>query len=191
MALDALSAIERRTSVRRFRPDPVPREIVEQLLELAVRAPNHKLTEPWRFAVLTGTAKARLADLQAEYRRQKYADPTSPDAQAAADKKRRDTLETPIVIAAMCAVSTEPVRREDDYAATMMALANLMIAAQALGLGTYLRTGELMHHPGVTALVGLPDGCRIVGLVSLGYPAEEDTPRRRRPAAELTTWIDA
>jgi nitroreductase len=61
--MDALEAIQRRTSVRRFRPDPVARDTIARLLECAVRAPNHKLTEPWRFAVLTGEARARFADL--------------------------------------------------------------------------------------------------------------------------------
>ena len=63
--MDAIDAIQRRTSVRRFRPDPVPRDTIARLLDAAVRAPNHKLTEPWRFAVLTGAARDRLADLRA------------------------------------------------------------------------------------------------------------------------------
>ena len=62
--MDAIDAIQRRTSVRRYRPDPVPRDTIERLLDCAVRAPNHKLTEPWRFAVLTGDAKARFAEIR-------------------------------------------------------------------------------------------------------------------------------
>jgi len=58
--MDAITAINKRTSVRRFQPRPVARPVVEQLLECAVRAPNHKLTEPWRFAVLTGPAGGRF-----------------------------------------------------------------------------------------------------------------------------------
>ena len=72
----------------------------------------------------------------------------------------------------------------------MMATANLMIAAQSLGLGTYLKTGGIMRDPGVASLVGLEEGYRIVGVVSVGYPAAEESPRRRRPAAELTRWLE-
>jgi nitroreductase len=72
----------------------------------------------------------------------------------------------------------------------MMAIANLMIAGEALGLGTYLRTGGIMREPEVTRLVGLPEGYRIAGILSLGYPAEVEAPRRRRPAAELTRWVE-
>ena len=190
MGMDAISAIERRTSVRRFRPDPVPRATIERLLDAAVRAPNHKLTEPWRFAVLTGGAKARLADLQAAHRAKRYDDPAGPEARAAADKKRRETVDTPAVVVAMCATSSDDVTREEDYGATMMALGNLMTAAQSLGLGTYLRTGGIMRDPGLADLVGLPPGFRVVGVLSLGYPQDEEPPRRRRPAAELTSWIE-
>ena len=66
----------------------------------------------------------------------------------------------------MCAVSDDEIRREEDYAATMMATANLMIAAESLGLGTYLKTGGIMRDPEVEALVGLADGFRIVGVVA-------------------------
>jgi nitroreductase len=187
--MDAIEAIQRRTSVRRYRGDPVPRPVIEQLLDCAVRAPNHKLTEPWRFAVLTGQAKAALAEIRARHRLKRYEDPASAEAEAAMDKARRETLEAPAVIVVMSRVHEDEVTREEDYAAVMMATANLMTAAQSLGLGTYLKTGGVMRDPALVRLVGLPDGYRIVGLLSVGYPADTESPRRRRPAVELTRWL--
>jgi nitroreductase len=187
--MDAIEAIQRRTSVRRYRSDPVPRELIERLLECAVRAPNHKLTEPWLFAVLTGEAKASLAEVRARNRLARYDDPASAEALGAADKARRETQETPAVVVVMARESGDEVRREEDYAAVMMATANLITAAQSLGLGTYLKTGGIMRDPGLLELVGVPDGYRIVAVVSLGYPAEAETPRRRQPAATLTRWL--
>jgi nitroreductase len=189
--VDAIDAIQRRTSVRRFRPDPVPRETIALLLDCAVRAPNHKLTEPWRFAVLTGAARARLAELRARHRLKRYTDPGSEEARAGAEKVRRETEETPAFVVVMCALDPDELTREEDYAAAMMATANLMIAAQSLGLGTYLKTGGIMRDPGVAELVGLEEGFRIVGVVSLGHPATDEPPRRRRPADGLTLWVDA
>lgn len=188
--MDAITAINQRTSVRRFRPDPVAREVVERLLECAVRAPNHKLTEPWRFAVLTGRAKVRLAEIRARHRLKRYSDPAAPEAVAAADKMRRESRETPVYVVAMAAVNPDEITREEDYAATMMAIANLMIAAESLGLGTYLKSGGVMQDPELMELAGVPPGFRVVGLISLGYPAEQDPPRRRKPAAELTRWVE-
>jgi nitroreductase len=187
--MDAIEAIQRRTSVRRYRSEPVPSEIIEQLLDCAVRAPNHKLTEPWRFAVLTGQAKASLAEIRAQHRLKRYEDPASAEAQAAMDKQRRETLEAPAVIVIMSRVQDDEITREEDYAAVMMATANLMTAAQSLGLGTYLKTGGVMREPALVELVGLPEGYRIVGVLSLGYPAEAESPRRRRPAREVTQWL--
>jgi nitroreductase len=187
--MDAIDAIQRRTSVRRYRADPVPRETIELLLDCAVRAPNHKLTEPWRFAVLTGEAKARLAEIRAAHRLERYDDPASDEARAAGDKQRRETLETPVIIVVMSRVHDDEIIREEDYAAVMMGTANLMTAAQSLGLGTYLKTGGVMRDPGLGELIGLPEGYRVVGVLSVGYPADTDAPRRRRPAGELTRWL--
>jgi nitroreductase len=188
--MDAITAINQRTSMRRFRPDAVPRQIVEELLECAVRAPNHKLTQPWRFAVIGGRAKEQYAEIRAKHRLKRYADPSLPEAAAAAEKVRREALDTPLHVVAMTTVSPDEITREEDYAATMMAIANLMIAAESLGLGTYLKTGGVMDDPGLSELVGVPEKCRVVGLISLGYPVDLEPPRRRKPAAELTRWID-
>ena len=188
--MDAITAISTRTSVRRFRPDPVPQTAIQQLLDCAVRAPNHKLTEPWRFVVLTGAARDRLAEIRARHRRKRFADPEGPEAQVAADKVRRESRETPVYIVVMSAVSNDEITREDDYAASMMAIANLMTAEQSLGLGTYLRTGGVMRVTDLLALAGVQESFRVVGIISLGYPAEEEVPRRRRAAGELTRWLE-
>ncbi|MBA3318941.1 MAG: nitroreductase [Gemmatimonadales bacterium] len=187
--MDAIDAIQRRTSVRRYRSEPVPRETIERLLDCAVRAPNHKLTEPWRFAVLTGEAKATLGEIRARHRLQRYDEPASDEARAGMAKARRETLETPAVLVIMSRVHPDEVVREEDYASVMMATANIMTAAQSLGLGTYLKTGGVMGDRALGELVGLPEGYRIVGLLSLGYPAESESPRRRRPAGDVTQWL--
>lgn len=187
--MDTVDAIKQRTSVRRYRPEPVARETIELLLECAVRAPNHKLTEPWRFAVLTGEAKAKLAEIRGAHRLKRYDDPASAAARAAMEKVRRETLETPSIIVMMAHVHADEVIREEDYAAVMMATANLMTAAQSLGLGTYLKTGGIMRDPALGELIGLPDGYRVVAVLSLGYPAATEAPRRRRPAGDLTRWL--
>ncbi len=188
--MDAITAINKRTSVRRFRSDPVPREAIERLLECAVRAPNHKLTEPWRFAVLTGAAKDRYAEIRARHRLKRFADPSTSEAQAAAEKVRREVRETPVHLIAMSAVNPDEITREEDYAATMMAIANLMIAAEALGLGTYLKSGGVMRDPALIELAAVPDGFRVVGLISLGHPSEQEPTRRRKSAAEVTSWVE-
>ena len=188
--MDAIAAILSRTSVRHFRPDPVPPEVIGQLLECAVRAPNHKLTEPWRFVVLTGEARNKFAEIRAQHRLKRFDNPAGPEAQAAAEKVRRESRETPAYVVVASVLSADELTREEDYAATMMAIGNLIVAAQALGLGTFLRTGGVMRQPALLELAQVPANERIVAVVSLGYPSEKGTPRRRKPWSELTRWID-
>jgi nitroreductase len=189
--MDAHDAIARRTSTRTFRPDRVPRYVIERLLAAAVRAPNHKLTEPWRFAVLTGEAKRRYAEIRRAHRAKKFEGRSDEQAARAIEKTYREHVETPAFIVVMCQVSDDPVTREEDFGATMMAIENLLVAAAADGIGTYMRTGGIMEHPDLKALVGVPERYRIVAIVSLGYLAGEPEPTlRRKPLSELTSWLD-
>ena len=188
--MDAFDAIARRSSIRAFSADRVPRAVIERLLAAAVRAPNHKLTEPWRFAVLTGASRDRFAELKRAHRATRFPSPDAPEAAKAIEKTYREALGTPAFVVVMCAVSDDPVRREEDYAATMMAAENLMIAATADGLGTYLRTGGTMDDAGVRELVHIPDGHRIVAVISLGLPTEALQPKPRASAAAKTVWLD-
>jgi nitroreductase len=187
--MDAHDAIAARTSTRAFADRPVPRAVLERLLGAAVRAPNHKLTEPWRFAVLTGKSAARFADLRRAHRATRFADPASPEAVRAIDKTYREALGTPAFVVVMCAVSDDPVRREEDYASVMMAAQNLLIAATAEGLGSYLRTGGLLEDAGLKELVQIPAGHRIVAVISLGYPAAPERPKPRSEPAKKTLWL--
>jgi len=188
--MDAFDAIHRRVSTRAFLPRPVPRALVERLLDAAVRAPNHKLTEPWRFAVLTGGALARLADARAEHRAARFDPPGGPDAAKAAERTRRETLETPVFVVVLCAQSDDAARREEDTASAWMATQNLLTAATAEGLGSYVRTGGILEHPEVVRLALPAIGYRLLALISLGYPAEEQPPRRRTPAEQKTVWVE-
>ena len=189
--MDTHDAIARRASVRSYKPDPLPRHVIERLLAAAVRAPNHKLTEPWRFVVLTGKARERYAEIRRAHGARKFADPASAEAKARMDRNYREAMATPAFVFVLTEVSEDAVRREEDYGATMMAIENLLVAAAADGIGTFLRTGGLMSHPDVVELVGVPTGSRIVGIIALGYLATLPEPTlRRKPMADLVRWID-
>ena len=108
---------------------------------------------------------------------------------------RREARETPAFIVAMVAVNSDDITREEDYAAVMMGLENLMVAAESVGLGTYLRTGGIMREPALAELAGLPEGFRIAGVVALGHPLDVESAvpgrsRRRRTVEEVTRWLE-
>jgi nitroreductase len=81
-----------------------------------------------------------------------------------------------------------PEIREEDYAAAMMAIQNLSLAAVALGLGTHVKTGAVMSDPAARAAAGVKDNERIVAIVNVGEPAEIPAPKKREPAANFTVW---
>ncbi len=187
-SLDVLDLIKRRRSIPKFTSDPVPREVIEEMLEAAVWAPNHHLTEPWEFFVLEGGAKARFAHVRRAFRLTIFPDPTAPEALKAADKIARDTADTPIIIVVTTRVSPDPEVAEDDYAATMIAVQNMMLTAAGRGVGTYMRTGGFIRDPGLRAFLDLPQDRRVAAVLYVGYPALVPE-RRRKHWQEKTRWM--
>lgn len=186
--MTVLEVIKARRSVPKLRPDSVPREMLEQMLEAAVWAPNHRLTEPWRFYVLTGEGKRRFAEIRRQFRASTFPNPQAPEAVRALDKLYEDTLATPALIAPTVHLPADEEIRDENIAATFMAVQNMMLVAADLGVGTYMRTGSLLHDPAFRALLGLEQDRRILAVVYVGYPA--DIPQKRRtPASERTVWL--
>src|SRR5512143_3336537 len=102
----------------------------------------------------------------------------------------REGVGTPVCVVVSCALCDAAGRREEDLAATWMGVGNLLTAATADGLGTYVRTGGILEEPALRELVGAGDGVRVLAVVSVGWPAAEEAPRRRTPAAEKTVWLE-
>jgi nitroreductase len=185
--MDISEAIRARRSTKDFRPGPVSRDRIERLLEAAVQAPNHRMTEPWRFHVLGEGARRAYGAALGARKAKKVEDPA-----AAADVIRK-VAEKHVGLPAMLAVSVvlaeDPEVREEDVAAAWMAIENLLLLAPSLGLGTHLKTGAIMHDPKARAAVGVPDGERIVAIVEIGEPATPAPAKPRKPASTLTRWV--
>ncbi|HKX19565.1 MAG TPA: nitroreductase [bacterium] len=187
-AAAVLDVIRSRRSVPKLKPDPVPYALVERLLDAAVWAPNHRVTEPWQFFVLDGEAKRRFAEIRRDARRKAMPNPDAPEVQAALDKVYRDAAETPLIIAVTSAMPEDLEAREEDIWATYGAAYAFMLGAWAEGLGTYYRTGAIRDDPALRRLLNLPDNRRVIGIIYAGYPVEVPT-RRRTPATEKTVWL--
>jgi nitroreductase len=185
---DARSAIHARRSIKRFTEREVTRREIEALLDAAVRAPNHRLTEPWRFYVLGPTARRAYGAALGARKAKRVEDPDA--AAQVRDKVADDHATLPAMVALAVQVAEDPEVREEDYAAAMMALQNLCLAALDFGLGTHIKTGAVMADPAARAAVGVPDGERIVAIVNIGEAAEPPPERPRAPASEKTIWVD-
>lgn len=176
---------ERRT-IFKFKPDPVTPTQIQRWIDYAVWVPNHHLTEPWRFYVLTGHAQARLAQIRAEETRKKYAN--KPQVERVAQRDYREYAEAPAIVVVVQQASEDAIQSEEDYAACALATYNMMLAAWAEGVGSYWATGRLSRAQETAELLGLKAGDRIVGIVRLGYPAEIP-PMQRKPVDPWIHWL--
>ena len=186
--MTVIEAIKSRRSIPKLRPDPVPRELIEQMLDAAVWAPNHRMTEPWRFYVLMGEGKRRFAEVRRWFRAASLPNPEAPESIRALDRLSQDTLATPALVVATVHQAADEEQREEDTFATFMAIQNMMLAGVELGVGSYMRTGALLRDPDLRTLLNVEDDRRVVAIAYVGYPAEVPQ-KRRAPASEKTVWL--
>jgi nitroreductase len=169
--MDVETAIRTRRTHKAFGPEPLSREEIEELLELARWAPNHHLTAPWRFRVVGPRALAQLKEV------------AGPEGAAKLDR-------APTLIVVSCAIDSDPVQREEDLHATAVASYIVLLAAHARGLAGYWRTPTLLRGEGGRTAVGLPDDERFVALLHLGNPRQEKEPPQRPTVAQTTVYLD-
>ena len=183
-------AIETRRSIGRVKQDPVPRELVEKVLESAVHAPNHKITEPWRFHVFAGKGRGEFARARAELARLQAKAEGEEEEFAAGriSRERKKAFRAPVVIAVVSKGGRDEVETLENYAACAAAVQNMQLTAHSLGLATIWRTGPVAYHPYMRDFFGLEENDRIVAYLHLGYADMPEQPRRREPASAKTIW---
>jgi nitroreductase len=162
--------IRARRTHKSFGPDPVPRATLDELLELARWAPNHHRTNPWRFRVVGAETLKQLKE-----------------AAGPAEAAKLDRA--PTLIVASAALSGDLVQDEEDICATAAAIYIVLLAAQARGLAGYWRTPPVLRTKAGRLAVGLPDGERFLGLIHLGSPRSEPSPRERAPLEDYRFFL--
>ena len=180
-------AIRTRRSIKRYTGRAVTREEIESLLEAAALAPNHRLTQPWRFYVLGPVAREAYGAALGARKAKKIEDPAL--AQKARETTAAEHRALPVMIAVSVVKNDNSEIAEEDYAAAMMAIQNIALAAVEHGLGTHIKTGGIMDDPAARAAVGVSDSERIVAIVNVGEPAEVPPAKPREPAAAFTKWV--
>ena len=184
--MELARAIASRQSINRVRQDPVPDGIIEEILESAVHAPNHKITEPWLFHVFTGKGRGEFARARAETARLQAEEEGEDEEMAAGriSRERKKAFRAPVVITVISRAGRDGVETMENYAACSAAVQNMLLTAHSLGLGAIWRTGPVAYHGHMRAFFGLGEGDSIVAYVYLGYPDMGERPRRREAVAE-------
>jgi nitroreductase len=176
--MDAIEALRARRSIGKLEGDVSEAE-VRELVELATLAPNHKLTEPWRFTVLRGAARERLGAVWAEFvgRETEF---QGEQREELLSRTASKPLRAPVIVAVSVRTDANPVRATEDFAATSAAVENMLVGAHASGLGAIWRTGAVAYRDEIKAFLGLEASDRIVAFVYLGQPAMSVPPPRPR-----------
>jgi len=180
-------AVRQRRSIKRFTEREVTREEIEAMLDAAVLAPNHRLTQPWRFYVLGPEARHAYGLALGERKARKQ--PSEESGRVLRDAVAAEHRALPAMIAVAVVNTDDPERREEDYAAAMMAVENLALAAVELGLGTHIKTGAVMSDPAARKAACVRDDERLIAIVNVGEPSEVPPPKAREAAAVFTLWV--
>ena len=174
----------RRTNLRIDAKRAVDSDLLAGLCALAAWAPNHHLTEPWRFAVITGEARAELGRRTAEY---VISGGMADDERMA--KIREKYLRAPVILMVGCASaadSPESVKMEDRDAVAS-GIQNILLGATAAGLCSFWGTGPVTDAPEVKALCGFAYADAIVAALYIGWPVGVVPVPQRQEA--VVHWI--
>jgi nitroreductase len=169
--VDVTDAIRGRRTHKSFDSEPVSRETIEELFGLARFAPNHHLTQPWRFRVVGPEGLARLRE-------------------AAGPVEAPKLDRAPTLVVASARLTGAQQQDEEDICATAAAIYAVLLGAYAHGLASYWRTPAVLRTRGGREAVGIPDGERVLGLVHLGRPMTAPTGKARDPVASFLSFLE-
>jgi nitroreductase len=194
--IDVFEAMETCRSLRRFKPDPVPDDVLEQLVYYATRAPSAGNTQLWRFLIVTDPADRRwFREMLGETWTPRLPPPPADDDQSQAARVARmyrafilefDRIPAFIITTIHNAFpnADKPVP-QFMWSTVFAATQNLLLAARGLGLGAAMTTCHLENEPAVREHFGIPDDVGIGATIPIGYPEGHYGPVSRRPAAEV------
>ena len=166
--------IRSRRTHKAYGPDPVPRETLLELFELARWAPNHRLTNPWRFRVIGPRALQALK--------------VAAEAHKPGSASKLDRAPT---LVAVTAKQTGDVEQDhEDVLATAVASYIVLLGAHARGLAGYWRTVPVLESPAGRRAAQLPDDELPIGLLHLGDPRQEQRVPDRAPVEQIAVFLD-
>jgi nitroreductase len=177
--------IRTRRTIGAFTAQPIPAGVVESLLEIAVFAPNHRLTEPWRFVYLTGEGVKRYAEIRRDVALAGFKGDESARHQLAEGTYQKFAM-LPAILIVINRINSNPSIAEEDYAATSCVIQNFMLLAWEQNIGSAWKTPKLF--PELLAFIGVASDERMIGVIHLGYPSEAPV-SQRTPAHTRITYI--
>lgn len=192
MSADLHAFLRSRRSIRRFKPDPVPAAVFEQILTTAIHAPSAHNTQPWRFVRVDGvSARARLGQTLTSAMRRDMTAAGAPETEIAARVERslRRLDEAPVVLLLCRDLTAVREQRREDEIMAIQSVANaatyLLLAAHAEGLGGNWICWPLYAQDETRQALSLPETWEPQAMFFLGYPDETPAEKPLKPIAEV------
>ncbi len=165
----------------------IDKKVLSEILESANWAPTHKLTEPWRFKVITGNARKKLGDFMAESYRKST--PTDQFSLVKYEKMKTNPRRSGAVIAiCMQRDPAERVPEWEEVAAVACAVQNIWLAASSYNIGGYWSTPSLIDK--LDDFFAMNAGEKCIGLFYMGYYKPFPSNRKRGSVEQKITWIE-
>ncbi len=185
-----MEVIRTRRTVREFSPQPVPRELIDQIVEAATWAPNHRHTEPWRFIVLEkdGDARKKVADAVYEWTWNNIKNPNPANRERSSADARDEVLLTPVLMLMYSVPGSNEEITEENFSATCCAAQNMQLMAHALGLAVGWSTGRLCKAEEVHQVLGVNPDWAVVGAFFIGFPTALPE-AERQPLSDVCTYL--
>lgn len=179
--------VRSRRSINSFTDQPVSLDLVQDLLESAVYAPNHRLTEPWRFIYFDGETRRTYAQIRSQMVLDSMKSENEVERQKAADGTIQKFMAVPAYLVVTMTPRGQEEVDEEDYAACSCVVQNFLLLAWEQGLGTNWKTFK--NDPRLREMLGLMEGEKVVGIIHLGYPTDETRTSRRQMAHTRLTIL--
>lgn len=174
--------VRKRRTTKNFDGKPVAKETISTLLDLTRWAPNHRLTEPWKFRVLTASGiRNWLAHMQSAL---------SQEERVNFETNFKRITQAGAIVYTTSARDTNAAIDLENYAAVCAGVQNLLLGATALGLQTYWGTGKIFSHPETLHFLQVGETERFVGAIWLGHGEIPAIIPARKPIEEKTKWIE-
>ena len=186
-----MEVIRTRRTVREFSAEAVPRAMIDQIVEAATWAPNHRHTEPWRFVVLEkdGEARKKVADAIYEWTWNYVKNPNPERRERSSADARDEVLLTPVLMLMYSVPGSNEEITEENFSATCCAAQNMQLMAHALGLAVGWSTGRLCKAAEVHKVLGVDPDWAVVGAFYIGFPTALPE-AERQPQSDVCTYME-
>ena len=200
-------AIYSTRSMRRLKPDPIPRDVMERIIDAGVHAPSGSNFQNWAFVIVDGADDKRfIRDRYLHYYRELERRGTIPSMDAIPPERRRmfesathlaeHLDDVPVILLAITGTDFPTYADAGNprsitatlHASIYPAVQNILLAARALGIGATLTTLHYFFEDELKARLGVPEDKEIAGLIPMGYPHGRFGPTTRRPGRDVTHW---